>query len=249
MPYRPLPIRRESVTGKAAEEICRYIEAERLEPGQRLPSELQLASMLGISRNSLREALRILDGLGFVEKRPDTGIVVKGPGLPTASAPGRQAILDALPVTVQMRTIIEVRCAELAAAAASDGNLAEMESHVSRFEEALKRGDLVAATQAHGAFHDALVAAAHNPYLAAIFQQVRFVIAEIGPLALRRTSWRRVQREIHREIFDALRRRDGRRAAAAVRKHFRDVGALVEFNVRHRRGGGENGKSAGGSRG
>ena len=247
MPYRPAPIRRESVTSKAAEEICRYIEAERLGPGQRLPSELQLAGMLGISRNSLREALRILDGLGFVEKRPDTGIVVKGP--PAASAPGRQAILDAIPVAVQMRATIEVRCAELAAAARSDENLAEMESHVARFEEALKRGDLVAATQAHGAFHDTVVAAAHNPYLAAIFQQVRFVIAEIGPLVLRRTAWRRVQREIHREIFEAVARRDGRRAAAAVKKHFRDVGALVEFNVRHRRGPGEGGRHQGGARG
>ena len=248
MPYRPLPIRRESVTSKAAEEICRYIEAERLGPGQRLPSELQLAGMLGISRNSLREALRILDGLGFVEKRPDTGIVVKGPGLPPASAPGRQAILDAIPATVQMRAIIEIRCAELAAAAATDENLAELESHVSRFEEALKRGDLVAATQAHGTFHDTLVAAAHNPSLAGIFQQVRFVIAEIGPLVLRRTAWRRVQREIHREILDAVARRDGRRAAAAVKKHFRDVGALVEFNVRHRRGPGDGGRPQSGAR-
>ena len=249
MPYRPAPIRRESVTAKAAEEICRYIQAERLLPGRRLPGELQLAGMLGISRTSLREALRILEGLGFVEKQPDKGIVVKGGALPGDGASGRQDIADAVSVALQVRTLVEARCAELAAAGVAEGSLAEMEGHLSRFDEALKRGDLVAATQAHVAFHDTLIAAAHNPFLAGIFQSLKFAVTEIGPAALKRAASRRTEVDAHRQIYDAVRRRDPRRAAAAVKRHFRDVGALVEFHLRNRRGAGDNGRGSGGGRG
>ena len=54
MAYNPSPIKRESVISRAAQEICRFIEAEQLGPGDALPPETRLAQMLGISRNSLR---------------------------------------------------------------------------------------------------------------------------------------------------------------------------------------------------
>src|SRR6516225_10634083 len=68
MAYEAAPIRRDSVITQAAQEICRFIEAERLSPGEALPPETALSQMLGISRDSLREALRVLHGLGHVEK-------------------------------------------------------------------------------------------------------------------------------------------------------------------------------------
>ena len=58
MAYGPSPIKRDSVISQAAQEICRIIEAERLAPGDTLPPETRLSQMLGISRNSVREALR-----------------------------------------------------------------------------------------------------------------------------------------------------------------------------------------------
>jgi len=64
MAYDPVPIRRDSVITQSAQEICRLIEAERLSPGDALPPETRLAEMLGVSRNSVREALRVLHGLG-----------------------------------------------------------------------------------------------------------------------------------------------------------------------------------------
>jgi GntR family transcriptional regulator, transcriptional repressor for pyruvate dehydrogenase complex len=76
MAYEAAPIRRESVITQAAQEICRFIEAERLSPGEALPPETALSQMLGISRNSLREALRVLHGLGHVEKAAGRRVVV-----------------------------------------------------------------------------------------------------------------------------------------------------------------------------
>ncbi len=232
--YRPTPIRRDSVISKAAEEICRLIEAEELRPGTRLPTEAQLSRMLGISRNSLREAFRILDGLGFVEKRPGRGIVVKA-GLARGRDPGLEpsAAVDVAPVAFQVRTIVEARCAELAARLATEADLTELESQLLLFEESLKRGDLVAATQAHLNFHDVLVRMAGNPLLAALYHQVRFIITEIGRRGAQQTYKNRRQLGAHWEIYRAVARRHPEKAVAAVQRHFQAVGPLIEFMAKN----------------
>ena len=88
MAYGPSPIKRDSVISQAAQEICRIIEAERLAPGETLPPETRLSQMLGISRNSVREALRVLHGLGYVEKAAGRRVVV------TAGAQGGKSMFD-----------------------------------------------------------------------------------------------------------------------------------------------------------
>src|ERR1044071_7118445 len=88
MPYAPAPIRRDSVITRAAQELCRLIEAEDLKAGSPLPTETRLAPMLAISRNSVREALRVLHGLGHVEKAAGRRVVV------TAGAQGGKGIFD-----------------------------------------------------------------------------------------------------------------------------------------------------------
>src|SRR5919197_2235529 len=88
MAYNPSPIKRESVISQAAQEICRLIEAERLNAGEALPPETRLSQMLGISRNSVREALRVLHGLGYVEKAAGRRVVV------TAASQSGKGIFD-----------------------------------------------------------------------------------------------------------------------------------------------------------
>ena len=235
MTYTPNPIRRDSVISKAAEEICRLIKADGLRPGTRLPTETQLSKLLGISRNSLREALRILHGLGFVEKQAGRGIVVKVT-LAGASADDEEDtdVVNVAPVAFEVRRIVEARCAELATRYATEADLAELESSLRLFEEALKRGDLVSATQAHVTFHDVLVRAARNPFLASLYHQVRFMITEIGRRGAQKTYKNRQQIGVHWDIYRALAKRDAAKAAAAVDQHFQRVGPLIEFMSKNR---------------
>ena len=79
MAYGPSPIKRDSVISQASQEICRIIEAERLAPGDTLPPETRLSQMLGISRNSVREALRELRLMPSIcESRVSGGSVSPG---------------------------------------------------------------------------------------------------------------------------------------------------------------------------
>ena len=230
------PVRRDSVISKAAEEITRYLELRGLAPGERLPSEVVLAQMLGISRNSLREALRVLMGLGFIEKRTGIGLVVKRPLLATVEpsqdlTAEESAIAAAAPVAFQVRAVIEGRCAELASQVASKSDLDSVREHLARFRQALDEQDFVAAAQHHLAFHDAIVTAAHNPILAAIYYQVRFVTSELGQMGAPKLYKSRELLHVHEEMFDALRSKRNDVILKTVAAHFKSVGRLTEFIV------------------
>jgi DNA-binding FadR family transcriptional regulator len=115
MAYGPSPIKRDSVISQAAQEICRIIEAERLAPGDTLPPETRLSQMLGISRNSVREALRVLHGLGYVEKAAGRRVVVTAGAQGGKSMFDESVLLEAAPIANQVRSHIAQKCAELSA--------------------------------------------------------------------------------------------------------------------------------------
>ena len=233
--FAPGPIARESLITRTAEELRRWIRAEALAPGAPLPPETHLARMLGISRNSLREALRILDGLGFVEKQPGRRVVVRAATARPRPSFDRTVLADAVPALHQARLAIEERAAVLATANATDADMAEIDSHLARFTEALKRGDASAAGDAHDSFHVAVITAAHNPILLSLFSEVCGLLAGVSTEG-RQTLTERRQGPLHGGIVQAIRARDARRAATAVRRHFHTVAPLLEFISKDRRG-------------
>jgi DNA-binding FadR family transcriptional regulator len=231
MAYDPSPIRRDSVITQAAQEICRLIEAERLGAGDALPTETRLAELLGVSRNSVREALRVLHGLGYVEKAAGRRVIV------TAAAPGGKGVFDesvmieAAPVANDVRSHIAQICAELAAARLSAAELASMEAALVALEAAIARKDLNAAKSAHDAFHGQFLAGARNPLLVGMFNQAQG--ARLSNVSPRHNSFydpRHLQQ--HRALLRALRKRDARMARAVVRKHFQSLGLMLEVAAR-----------------
>lgn len=237
MRYRPAAIARESVITKAAEEIRRLIEIEGLGPDEPLPPETELSRMFGISRNSVREALRILDGLGFVEKQPGRRVVVKSARNPLAPKRlDRASLGDAMPVAYRVRLAIEEKCAELLAGDAPETAVAELEAQVGLLRAALKRRDFPAAANAHEAFHAMLVAAPGNPLLSSMFEPLRTVVGEMSRQGQGMFKHGRPV-ELHAAIVDAIRARDSHAAGQAVRRHFRAVAPLVEFLSKNPRSG------------
>lgn len=237
MAYRTVPIERQSVITRAAEEIRRLIQEENLKPDDPLPAETQLSQMLGISRNSVREALRILDGLGFVEKQPGRRVVVKSVRGHLVQKPvDRASLSDAIPVAYRVRLAIEEKCAELLAQDAPEPAVAELEAQLRLLREALKRRDFTAAAQAHEGFHAALVAAAGNQVLSLMFEPIRVLVGEMSRQGQGTFKHGRAV-ELHAAIVEAIRTRDPRAAVQAVRRHFRAVAPLVEFLSKNPRSG------------
>ena len=83
--YRP--IRQHKVTEEIVTQIKSLIKDGTLQPGEKLPSERMLCGLLGVGRSSLREALNILEALGFLEIKNRRGIFVHSVSLPLLCDP------------------------------------------------------------------------------------------------------------------------------------------------------------------
>ena len=161
-PPQPLD-ERTSLIGR----LLPFIAHRRLEPGDRLPSERELAERFGVSRGALREAIAVLETLRMVERRPNSGIYLR--------TVDRQGSLDAIvlqaelgiPLTetevsevVELRRILELQAVRLAAERRSAADLARLDQVLAESARVIAAGDNLADQDA--AFHLAVVEATGN---------------------------------------------------------------------------------------
>jgi DNA-binding FadR family transcriptional regulator len=136
--------------------------------GTRIPPEPELAAALGVSRNTVREAVKALAHLGVL-------VVRRGDGTYVAATTEVQALMRRQSERVdvehllEVRHAIEVRAAALAAVRRTDADLAVLDATISRRRAALEAADAPAFIDADVDFHVAVVAAAHNPLLAELY--------------------------------------------------------------------------------
>lgn len=199
------PLRVRSVVGLAYDELRAMIVDGRLGPGTRV-GQAEVADALGISRGSVREALRRLAGDGLVEFEVNRGFFVADVGL--------DRVLERL----EARLLLEPKIARLAAERRSDDDLAALAASI-----AVERSSTGAA-EAHDAsrsFHEAVVLATGNEALLRIFDGLW--IADVGRrlLARRRTqpAWQDADVAEHVAILAAIEARDGDRAEGLMRAH------------------------------
>lgn len=221
-------IRPKRLYQQIAEQVCEMAREGRLRPGDRLPSEHELARQLGVSRPSVREAMIVLETVGLIEVRTGSGAWLRATpppaGLPTfAVGPGPLEQFKA-------RFLLECELAGEAARHASDAEIDALEAIVDRTEAAIAAEPRV--TPEHFLFHEKLAEASGNSVLALFVRQL--IALMDGEESLWRVprervdSFEQLSRGVaaRRRIVDCLRRRDARGAKAAMREHLRRVGRL-----------------------
>ncbi|EFL52405.1 GntR domain protein [Solidesulfovibrio fructosivorans JJ]] len=140
-------------------------------PGQKLPSQRQLAIRLGVSRPTVREALVALETLGRVRIRPGRGIYLAGEATDQSLGEDcRIARADALQrpsrlvQMYQFRYVVEPAVAGLAAQNATAAQLEDLKYLASRMREALERRDGALLSRLNCTLHHQIVEAANNPF-------------------------------------------------------------------------------------
>ena len=205
MSTTPGPLRVRSVVGLAYDEVRAMIVDGRLAPGSRI-GQAELADGLGISRGSVREALRRLAGDGLVAFEVNRGFFVANVGL--------EGVLERL----EARLLLEPEVARLAAARRDDEDLAALRGAISA-ERAARTA--AAAHDASRSFHAALFSATRNEALVRIFDGLW--IADVGRrlLASRRSQpdWQAADVAEHEELLTAIEAGDGDRAELLMRGH------------------------------
>ena len=238
MAFQLQAVDRTRLSASIVDQILAGIESGAFPPGSALPAERLLAARLGVSRSSVREAIRILEHTGILDVRTGSGTYVTSAGSAKVAGLRAQAVLtgEHSPLDViAARHGIEPFCAELAA----------KERHERDVELIRETGEtqatLTQAGEDGGAadlgFHLAVAAATHN--------QVLLLLVERLVEIMRRSPWADLKhrsredesglaRDIrqHRAILEAIERRDGPGGSRAMRTHLaaveRDLLAQVE---------------------
>ncbi|MGQ9629469.1 MAG: FadR/GntR family transcriptional regulator [bacterium] len=173
------PIRRSTIPEEIIVRIKRMIEEGHLKEGSKLPPEREMAEMLGVSRPSLREALRALSLVGVLELRHGDGIYVSDflENMPVESL--RFMLLLKRVTLIELfetRKAIETELAGLAAMRASEEDLEAMKEALDAMKENLE--DEKRYSHYEIAFHQAIAEASRNSLMLKIMQALNELLKE-----------------------------------------------------------------------
>jgi GntR family transcriptional regulator, transcriptional repressor for pyruvate dehydrogenase complex len=223
------PVRSTRASADVVSQIRGAILADHFRPGDRLPTERELARQFEVSRVTVRDALRVLEAGGLIEVR------MGGQGGPYVARPdvGRlsESIGNHMHLTgctfqelAEARLALETTAARLAAERARPEDLAAMETAI------VEPSGAEVAAAASLDFHAAMVRASHNRALWVMFSAMRRLIRQaFGALHARQPDMAGSAHHTHRLLYDAIAAGDGERAQRLMRDH------LYEFMDRGER--------------
>ena len=229
-------LRTETIHRAAQDRIKRYIVEHALKPGDPIPTEMALARELGISRNSLREALKSLATAGIVETRHGLGSYVGAASLaPLIDGMAFNLVQSisrdtrTLREMLDLREIVELDLIRRVTGMHAPEQLGRLEACVARMESDAKRA--IMDPEIDRAFHDTLYEPLDNRVVILVlhaFWDVQNAVTaqlpetEIAPVVNAR--W-------HREILEAVRRHDASGAADLMRAQFTGVRSRLNLET------------------
>jgi GntR family transcriptional repressor for pyruvate dehydrogenase complex len=215
-------IPRNKIYQAVARQLERHI-MEQLKPGDLLPPERQLVQMLGVSRGSVRDAIRSLEMMGLLEPRQGIGTVVCTPGGATANRLA-DALRDKRKLVAELidvRKMIEPPLVRRAALHASSDEIAEMEDILDRQEAKVRRGEL--AVEEDSEFRYSIALACNNSAVLRVVDELMDLLRETREHSLQGKGRQESSLAGHRRILAALKRRNPAAAEVAMRRHLQEI--------------------------
>lgn len=170
-------LKSESVVQRVINCLTDGMVSGELKPGDKLPTEPELAATLGVARTSVREATKILTYLGVLESRRSEGTFVTNGFQESMIDPMVYGIIlnrgEDFDSLMELRELTEVGILRLAIKKRSEAGLETIREKLDIFSEAVEQGDLEAAFQADNDFHDAVSALCQNDLADKINRVVR----------------------------------------------------------------------------
>lgn len=220
------------LSDRVAEALAAEIQAGRLAPGDRLPTETALSAQFAVSRTVVREAVSRLKSLGMVEPRQGSGVYVREAGIPPLAFDVQRAVSKE--AVVQMAEVRRALEAEVAALAAQRRTRTDLK----RIRQSIAALDAAVATGGDGvlqdvAFHRSIADAARNPFLLDTLHYLSRLLQGATRVTraneARREDFARAVREEHARIVQAIEAGDATQARAAASLHMDNAIARIEL--------------------
>ena len=222
------PIQQSRLYERIVAQIPERFVQGKLQAGDKLPSERELADQFGVSRTAVREAVKALREKGLVEIRPGkgtfiadladgtTGVVRDSIGLMVGAR-----LEDGLDDLIQIRAMLEPEIAAIAAREAEDHDFQALQEAVDIMDTALDNADVF--IEADLEFHLALARATQNSLIPILIDPVVGLLREQRARIFQVRGGAARGQYHHRRILEAVRRRDPAAARQAMADHLGQV--------------------------
>ncbi|CAK7003310.1 MAG: HTH-type transcriptional regulator LutR [Desulfovibrio sp.] len=213
-------LRHKRVYEEVIDLILERIRSGALAVGEKLPPERLLAEQLGVSRTSVREALRSLESMGYIRSSTGGGnyvnTVTLDHVLPPLAAMMSQDLQFAIDL-IEMRRLLEINMATLAAQKATKEQVSRIYGAILNMEADIEKGGVGIEGDDH--FHQEIARASGNKAFVIFTEIFGSLLSESRKATMSIEGQPAKTLQDHMEIFEAIRDRDAARAAASMDAH------------------------------
>jgi GntR family transcriptional repressor for pyruvate dehydrogenase complex len=223
------PIPRANLTEEIVTRIISLITELGMKPGDKLPTERELAARFRVGRSSIRETVKILSAIGIVRIAAGAGMFVGDGNLSLLAKPLSLGFLRggrSSAELVEARRILEVELAGLAAERASKEEVASINDRLADMHT--HQADVERYTESDIRFHLAIARAAHNEVLVDLLETLQHIIREWMLKSIEEVEGRPSSIGEHVPIYEAIAACDSGRARAAMNDHLEKAGRRLQ---------------------
>jgi GntR family transcriptional repressor for pyruvate dehydrogenase complex len=215
------PVSRPRLYEQVVSQIQAWIADNRVQVGDRLPPERELAARLGVSRATISQALVAMEVAGMVSVRHGDGVILMEPAGSTKVINALRRHAQQLPEIIDARDALETKLASLAATRRTEQDLAAIDAALETMEREIEAGGR--GVDGDEQFHAAVTAAGHSRLLAKMMAEISDLIRETRVESLAQPDRPVTSLSTHRQIAEAIRAGDAEKAAAIMRAHIEMV--------------------------
>ena len=221
------PIKKTRVAEEVADRIRTLILDGTFPQGQPLPSERVLTEQFGVSRGSIRDALRMLETIGLIETQHGRGTFPRELTVDRLVAPLASMMTfqhDLQDELLDVRRMFEPAVARVAAARATNEDFTDLQRIIEAQQRKLKKGQSAIVEDTE--FHAALARSTRNRVVVSLMATLNDLLVESRKLTLKQKGRPAKSIEGHEAVVAALRRRDAEGAASAMYTHIDQIAQL-----------------------
>ncbi len=229
--------RKKKIPELIIDEIRRMIQEGEIKDGDKLPNQVDFAAKIGVSRNSLREALNSLSLFGAIEQSPGTGTIVKASHpillanqFEMPAVKERQSVLEYF----QARLYVETGTVSLAVENAEPDELELLQEHMTSMEDAVRTNNTQRFYASDLEFHFQIAKASHNRflinYMMVNYDFMKQLMQGYSRAFTTMSDFQTTTCQDHRKIYDALQNRDKKAAVKAITFHLKAAESNIHIS-------------------